>query len=665
MHIPPPPPTRVRLALDTECYPDYWLALFCTVDAPRHFVAFETYPGKPLDVLGLQRLLMTSQVVTFNGIHYDAPMIGAALMGYDCGQLKWLSDRIIQSNLKPWDLEREHGISAPPYLDHIDLKEILPGMHGLKMYMAKMHSRRIQELPIDPGASISPQQRDLLRQYCANDLDGVVDALRTFSKEIALRERMSAEYGIDLRSKSDAQIAEAVILHELGTRVERPTWALGTFFHYDPPPFIEYRTPMLQELLGMVRRARFVLGETGIEMPPELDSAKIKIGDSTYRLGIGGLHSSESSVYHIAGADTELLDVDVASYYPSLMLNSGAYPAQMGPAFLTVFGAIVKRRLAAKAAGDKTTADSLKITINGTFGKTLSKYGKLPAPKMGIQTTVTGQLSLLMLIEMLELCGIPVVSANTDGIVIKCPRSLAWLRDQIVKDWETRTGLETEATAYRAIYYRDVNSYVAIKDKDGSAKLKGAYAPTVPVGGSWPNPTGEICVDAVVAYLQHGTPLAQTITACKDIRKFVHVRNVKGGGVKYYGDEIAAASTKKGKREQLAAAGWVEFENDHWIRKGASDRSALEFKDAHKAAVQELRAANPVRKEYLGKVVRWYYAVGMPGAIRYKTTGNLVARTEGAKPLMELPDALPTDIDYGWYVTEAKSLITDLGVPML
>lgn len=664
--IPPPPlvtlPAREREVVDVECYIDYFLAKFRRVADGAVTGEYESFPGQALDVAALRAHLSRCVIVTFNGNNYDVPVITAALNGYDNRQLKWLSDQIIQRNMRPWDLEREYRITPPSYLDHIDLIEVMPGQYGLKAYMGKMHSKRIQDLPIPPDASIAPEQRPLLREYCGNDLQGNMDALRQFAKEIALRETMSKEYGVDLRSKSDAQIAEAVIKHEIGFRVERPEWAVGSWFAYDPPDFVGYQTPLLQQLLAMVRQARFVLGPNGVEMPPELDSAKIKIGESTYRLGIGGLHSSESSVYHVSDANYVLEDVDVASYYPSLMLNSGACPPQMGEAFLRVFKRIVDKRLAAKAAGDKTTADSLKITINGTFGKTLSKYGILSAPKMGIQTTVTGQLSLLMLIEALEVCGIPVVSANTDGIVIKCPRALVGVRDHLVRAWEQRTGLQTEANEYAAIFSRDVNNYVAVKAKDRSVKLKGAYAPPTPIGGSWPNPTGEICVDALVAYLLTGTPLEQTIRACRDIRKFVYVRNVKGGGVKYYGHEVDGATTLRDQRAHLAAAGWAEVAPKMFALPGDDP---CDMKTAYREALQQLRDRNPVRKEYLGKVVRWYYGAGEVGAIRYQTNGNLVPRTEGAVPCMELPDALPVNIDYDWYVREAKSLLTDLGVPML
>jgi hypothetical protein len=64
---------------------------------------------------------------------------------------------------------------------------------------------------------------------------------------------------------------------------------------------------------------------------------------------------------------------------------------------------------------------------------------------------------------------------------------------------------------------------------------------------------------------------------------------------------------------------------------------------------------------FLGKAVRWYYAKGIDGVIQYKLNGYTVARSEGARPLMELPAALPDDIDYEWYEREAISILDDIG----
>jgi hypothetical protein len=718
--VPPAPlvevKARPRAAMDIECYRDFFLVKFCDI-ATLEFAEFDAYPGKPLDIAGVCAILERVTIVTFNGNNYDVPMMAAALKGYECHALKQFSDAIIKQGLKPWDFEKQFGISPPPYLDHIDLIEVSPGVASLKMYGGKMHSRKMQDLPIDPAASISPADRVTLTAYCGNDLLVTIDLYNKFKSQIALREMLGARYGLDVRSKSDPQIAEATIkkllqpmlpemirarivrdfnvdpgpLDEARARSICKTYGMyygiekrfiphGFSFCYQVPGFIQYQTAQLQALLETVRRVPFIVSDkdqvgeidhngekikTGVMMPKELADAKIKIGNSTYKLGIGGLHSTESSVYHIADAEYEISDHDVASYYPSIIINQGLYPSHLGEGCLRIYTSFREERLAEKSAGRKDNADAMKTLINGFFGKLGSKYSIFFAPELLIQTTLTGQLSLLMLIELLESHGISVISANTDGIVVKCPRRLGPTRDALIKQWETATNFETEVARYAALFSRDVNSYIAFKvpdekDPDPKPKLKGAYAPPVPIGPSWPNPTGEVCVDAVLAYLGKGVPIEQTIRACTDVRKFAHIRTVKGGGEKWYGDEITAAVTIAGRKAQLERAGWVEVEKGIWQHAGTYARAAT--LDAHAAAVAALRQASPVRKEYLGKAVRWYYAVGEPGAIRYAKNGNLVAGTEGARPLMELPDTLPADVDYAHYVKAAYAILEDFGI---
>lgn len=630
MTIPPPKPTS---AVDTECYRDYWLCMFETGEV------FEQWPGQPLDRQGLANALARYQCITFNGRGYDMPLITLALQGATCEQLKQASNAIIVYGTKPWEIAE-----PPDWIDHIDLMEVAPGGGSLKMYGGKMHSRRLQDLPFDEAASIAPAQRPVLRTYCANDLATTRDLYNAMAERVALRERMGGEYRIDLRSKSDAQIAEAVMKQLLAFYVQRPSVQYGQRFYYRPPAWLDNATPAVAGALAMLARSPFTIGANGSPvMTEELAATRIRIGASEYQMGSGGLHSCEHKITHVATEHEVLSDHDVASYYPALILNTGIVPEQIGPAFQTIYAGWFRQRIEAKRAGKKSEANSRKIVLNGTFGKLGSPWSIFYAPAEMIQVTITGQLALLMLIERFELCGIRVVSANTDGIVVKCLRSMLWLRDEVVRWWEGITGFETERTEYRLLASRDVNSYVAIKT-DGEVKTKGAYAPPEPGPSGWPNPTTQIAVDACVAWLRDRTPVATTIRACTDVRQFVSVRNVKGGGSFAPLGQADKGATQKHMRATLGA--WAE---------GVDKLELLSMWAEHCEQVA-------AQRQYLGKAVRWYYAKGSPGCI-VTPTGGLVAKTQGCRPLMELPDALPTDVDYEWYEAEARALIEDLGFP--
>lgn len=589
------------LFLDIEVYRNYFLALFMTEDLRvKRFEIIDNDTSnfdaqQVLDILTCPDV----EIVTFNGETYDIPILTYALVTPDTAAIKRASDRVIMHNVRPWSFYRNEGLAAPK-VNHIDLIDVAPGVLGLKMYAGRLNVKSLQELPIEPSATVDAAQISELRRYCKKDTISTQVLFNALREQIDLRRMMGEKYGIDLRSKSDAQIAEAVLkaeffrlTHENPSKVELAT----DRFFYNPPAYIKFSTPPLQAVLKTVCGAEMVVSDkTGhVKMPRAIASLKIEIGTSRYKIGIGGLHSQESEVTLHSDEDSILIEEDVESYYPRMMLNMKMRLGGFGEHFNTVYGAILEERLAAKHAGDSVKSSSLKIVLNSTFGKTANRYSTLYSPAFMIRTTLTGQLTMLMLIEALEQYGISVVSGNTDGIVVKCLRSDIDALNTIIRSWEKHTGLKTEANEYASLYARDVNNYIAVK-ADGKVKAKGVYGPV----SLSKNPQNSICAEAVIDYLTQGIPVEDSVRYCTDITKFLTLRAVTGGAVK--------------------------------------------------------------DGQPLGKAIRWYYAKGERGAIHYQTNGNMVARSEGAKPLMDLPDQMPLDVDFDWYIRECYEILMSIGV---
>lgn len=592
------------LTFDVECYSNYFLISFKSYETKK-IVYFEMSPDSLINYNKLEWVLWNFILVGFNSTNYDLPMIFLCMKGLSTQQLKAVSDRIINEDLKPRNIELEFKIKIPVKINHIDLIEVAPLSASLKTYAGRLHCHKMQDLPFDPNQPLTKEQAKLILDYCDNDLDNTGLLLESLAQQIKLRCDMSEQYQLDLRSRSDAQIAEHVIASEVAkinkSWPRRPAILEGQSYRYQVPSFLAYASAPLRAVLELVSTLDFTLGASGaVEMPSALKDMKVNIGNAVYKMGIGGLHSTEEKVSYKADENTYIIDRDVASYYPAIILNQNLAPKQMGKAFIDVYRSLVNRRLKAKRAGDKVNADSLKIVINGSFGKLGSRYSCLYSPDLMLQVTITGQLALLMLIEAVEIVGIPVISANTDGILIKCPKSRYDELNSIIKQWETVTQFETEETKYKAVYSRDVNNYIAIKE-DNTAKVKGTYSEKGSALNSVlsKNPEKLICNDAIIALLTNGTPIEQTIKNCLDIRRFIVVRNVKGG--------------------------------------------------AHKNG------------KYLGKVVRWYYAKNEIGTINYVLTGNKVPNTEGAKPMMVLAPSIPDDLNFDYYINETEEMLYDLG----
>ena len=573
----------------------------------------EKYEGHPLDRKRLVKILQNYRLRGFNFKNYDAPMITLALSGAENSTLKRASDDIILGNLKDWQFYKRYNLDPLSFIDFIDWMEVSPGspQHpSLKQYAGRMHSHTMMDLPFEPDAWITELDRDLMREYLGNDLRNTYDGGEELAEQIEIRKIMSAEYGVDVRSKSDAQVAEAVIKKTVtritGKRIEYADIKSFSFF-YKAPKWIKFQTPALQEMFEELKRTQFNVDHKGRVLLPEfLKNKVIEIGEGRYKMGLGGLHSQEQSTTHWSDDKYTLRDRDVVSYYPRFIIGAGMSPKQLGQHFQKVYQKIFKTRIGAKAAGNKTLAETLKIVLNGVFGKLGDIFSIFYAPELMIQTTISGQLALLMAIEAVVLAGFQVVSANTDGFVTKVDNDRKGLFDAVMFDWECDTDLVTEETVYQMLASRDVNTYVAFALKKGKIEIKRKGSTFVErgrgVANAWGmkfNPSNTICADAVIAFLKDGIAIEETVRSCEDIRRFVTVEKVVGGAEK----------------------------------------------DGN----------------YLGKVIRWYYSTEVEGCIVRSDNQYKVPSTDGARPMMIMPESFPDDIDYEWYIRESYAVLEDIG----
>ena len=106
----------------------------------------------------------------------------------------------------------------------------------------------------------------------------------------------------------------------------------------------------------------------------------------------------------------------------------------------------------------------LKIVINSAYGKLRSKYSVHYDPALSLAVTINGQLSLLMLLEQLDLAGHQILSANTDGILIKTSDAGEEDVKQIIDSWTKKVNLSMDVQHYDKFVSQNVNSYALIKD---------------------------------------------------------------------------------------------------------------------------------------------------------------------------------------------------------
>ena len=509
-------------AFDTETLPNRTLFCAKNIETGEWFDLWRHEAGAPEKL----KSFINSNVETlvgFNSRSFDNVIVAAFCAGRSEIEIKRIADDVINNRLRYWEAMRKFDL-FDVMGDHIDLIEVAPSFVGLKAYGARMHMPKLQDMPIAHTDMITKDQETDILEYCHNDVDTTEELLRQLENEVLLRVEMSRRYKVDMRSKSDAQMAEAAYVTSMGLKYTKNK--IPETIEYTPPSFLKFRNFKLQQLLDRTASHVFEMNPvTGhVRLPEFLGSEIITFGTGSYQLGVGGVHSvHDKKVCHIAGGDY-ICDIDAASFYPSIILECGFVPALLGKRFVDEYCKIYEQRLEAKRSGDKTTDATLKISLNGTFGKLASKHSVLYSPDLMLAVTLTGQFTLLMLIEWLETHGVITLSANTDGIAIFFKEDQKTLVEKTVDEFSKISKFNFEYTYYRALAMKDVNNYIAIKQNRG-LKVRGIYAPL----SLKKNPTAQVSADAVGQWLAFGTSFESTIYNAP-FTDFISARNVTGGG---------------------------------------------------------------------------------------------------------------------------------------
>jgi hypothetical protein len=399
-----------------------------------------------------------------------------------------------------------------PYIS-IDLMAVLfesIERKSLKQVAINLKWYRIQDLPYHFTTNLKPNQQDYVIDYNINDI------LITFALYwgqidiIKLRIELGKLYDVNLLNASKSKTAD-ILLSKFYTD------ATGLKY-YD---FKDLRTYHSTIHFGSLIDKRIKFSDS--ILITFLDKLKATIFNTSnkefavnlifrnqaYTVATGGLHSKDRAGIHLATNTMLLRDADVSSYYPKIVENLRVHPNHIdGTAFNNIAHTIIQERIEAKHAGFKIKAEGLKITLNsGIFGKFGFEMGWLYDLEALYKVTLNGQLFLLMLIERFEDNDIHVISANTDGIVVKLPIDKEELYYELCKQWCNTTGFELEYTDYSKYVYTSVNSYLAIKT-NGKTKTKNEFVTEVQLNKGYNMP---IVAIALNNYYIHNISIDDTL----------------------------------------------------------------------------------------------------------------------------------------------------------
>ena len=465
----------------------------------------------------------------YNNLHYDNPIINYIieyedkLMQYNiptiCSSIFNLSKTITTSSEDNIDAWKHWKYQI--WFDTFDILTMLYSNKlrvGLKEIQVTMQYPNVQEFVCDWTKPLPLEDFDSMIDYNINDIESTSELLNRCKKDVDLRIAIEDEYGVRVLSKDGVNIGMKILTQKYLEKTGLTWWDIKDLrspMSVIPLkdvilPFIKYDSPILQRVLEDMKNQIVSPGRKGYEN-------KFVFNNLRYSVGVGGIHSVNSPEIIIPRDDEMLIDIDVASLYPSILIEYEFYPKHLGKEFLEVYKQIKDERIEAKHNGDKVKNETLKLALNGLSGNLQNEHNFCYSPFAVMQIRINGQLLLLMLAEKLTQIGCRIVQANTDGLFVLLKKDVYSKVNSICREWEQLTKLTLEEDRFKAMYQYAINDYFAITE-DNKVKEKGMFITTVKLGKGL---TPKIIPKAVISFFKDGIPVEDTIKNCTDIRDFL------------------------------------------------------------------------------------------------------------------------------------------------
>lgn len=396
---------------------------------------------------------------------------------------------------------------------------------GLKEIQVTMQYPNVQEFVCDWSKPLPLEDFDEMIDYNINDIESTTELLNRCKTAIDLRIAIENEYGVRVLSKDGVNIGMKILTQKYLEKTGL-TWRdikdLRSPMNYIPLkdvilPFVKFDSPILKNVLDDMKHQVVSPGRKGYENNFIFDNLR-------YTVGVGGIHSKNDPEIIIPKEDELLIDCDVTSLYPSMLIEYKFYPKHLGPEFLEVYKQIKEERVEAKHNGNKVKNETLKLALNGLSGNLQNEHNFCYSPEAVMKIRINGQLLLLMLAEKLVQIGCRIVQANTDGLFLICKKDNYSNYNKVCREWEQLTRLTLEEDRFEAMYQYAINDYIAVKEgysktkNPNLIKTKGMFITEVLLGKGL---SAKIIPEAIIKYFVDKVPVEETIKGCTDIRKFL------------------------------------------------------------------------------------------------------------------------------------------------
>ncbi len=565
---------------DVECFENYFM--ICIKDQlDKYKFSFELFENEKLngnenkikEFKEIHNKIKTKYTVGFNSLYYDIRLIENIKrfldLGYDISTkfIRNLSNKIIDAQKANQQTEQTRIdinmkilelITRFPF--HIDLKRLLSLRIGLKKACLNTHYKTSNNFDTK-SERVDDDQIENLRLYCFKDLDLTKHLFKVSNAKdiINLRKesnisltspdsRFTKEYfgklGLKFKAKFDSKLnyvkikIDPLLLNELG----------------------KMNNDSIDNIVDIL---------TNNPITKVLTTQEFKSKTNTHGFKKGGIHSTKKYILKNNDLDSNIYNLDFASFYPKIMIHYKL----LSDNILKTYEDTVQKRLLAKKSKDIIKSDSLKIVINSTYGQL--KYVDEHAMRI---VCIYGQLIIsLLILKVEELKCTEVLLSNTDGVVIKTKANIEEI-NKVVKYFNEYFRQDLESEKLDNVIINNANNYLFLNG-GVVTKAKGFYTQDISFVN---NLNGSIKTDIIVNKLINGIDPIQTIKNAienKEHKKFIFTSSVKppseisimkglkmiklGNIVRFFystqGDQLKQISSNNGKLRQYAKGYKVEI----------------------------------------------------------------------------------------------------------
>lgn len=486
--------------------------------------------------------------VGYNNHHYDNPVLNYLFYLFTKDYFEYFSTRQITESVfrmsqividknSDFELWKEYKY-ARNFLS-IDLLTMLYSKAlrvSLKEMQVTMQYKNVEEFIVDWHQDLPEKDMDRLISYNINDVESTEELLYRCKNDLELRVSIEDEYGITCLSldgvNTGMKILEQEYIKHTGISKQVLEQLRSPCDQIDLEkvifPWISFNTPILKDLLNNMKQLHNVSpGRKGYENTFVFGGMKVTVG-------VGGIHGDCGIEIIKPSEDEILLDSDVSSLYPSMIIEHNLYPPHLGKEFLETYTNIRTRRLEAKKNKIKVVDKTLKLSLNGLSGNLQNEHSWCYSPFTVMQIRINGQLLLLKLSEQLLSIGCKLHQINTDGVLYTCKKAKYDELQRILKDWENLTKLKLETEEFVQFYQLAINDYFGLKS-DNTVKKKGFFLTNIELGKGL---SPKIIPEAIINYFIDGIPVEETITSCRDIRKFLQAEKTGKQWTVEYNEQV-------------------------------------------------------------------------------------------------------------------------------